>query len=72
MKTVVLNITFNIEDEDLLLELAAEAIEKYGRGHKFDPHDLGDCIIEVLLNSNPFILSYDQYGLELADHTSTT
>lgn len=64
-KHVSVTLDFVILDEDRLLQLAKDAIEAHGCGHEFDPTNLADCVVELLLFSNPDIRSFDEYGLEL-------
>lgn len=64
-ETVEIRLRFRIDDRDLLLRLAEEAITTNGGGHEFDPADPADCITELLLHSNPDIKGYLDYGIEL-------
>jgi len=59
-----IHLTFRVHDADLLLELARDTIEQNGMGHEFDPTDAADCIVELLLHSNPDISGYMDYGIE--------
>lgn len=58
-------LAFTVHDKELLLAEAKRAIEQYGAGHEFDPDNLGDCIVELLLHSNPGVRAYLDYGVEL-------
>ena len=59
-----ISLEFTVQDADLLRERAAFAIGE--AGHRLGlVEDLGDCLVELLLHSNPAIPPYDEYGVEL-------
>ena len=64
-QNVKITLHFSVEDAALLRRMAEFVITSYGLGHEFDPNNLADCVAELLLHSNPGVLSYDRYGIEL-------
>jgi hypothetical protein len=56
---------FRVDDPDLLRSHAERTIARHGLGHPYDPDDLADCLVELLLHSNPAIRPYADYGVEL-------
>jgi hypothetical protein len=65
---IVLTLDWSVLDLDNLKYLAEAAINTHGMGHEYNPDDLGDCILEVLLQSNPAVKGYLDYGIERLDH----
>lgn len=60
---VTLNMKFAVEDAALLRSLAQEATEAECP-EDYDPEDLGQCLYQVLLEYNPDIKGYLDYGVE--------
>lgn len=60
-----ITLSFTVQDVELLRKLAKKQIKKNGGGHEYDPDNLADCLVELLLHSNPDIKAYLDYGVEL-------
>lgn len=65
-KQVEITVKFVVQDEELLMQRAREAIAAHGMGVELDG-TLEQAIVEVLLHSNPGVESYDRYGLAVLD-----
>jgi hypothetical protein len=72
VKQVSVTLVFDVVDEPVLVGHAAAAVDKYGNGHELNEADLGECIVEALLNSNPGVGGYLDYGIELISTSSRT
>lgn len=61
-REVKVTVRFVVQDEELLMKRAREAVAAHGMGVELGG-TLEEAIVEVLLHSNPGVESYDQYGL---------
>jgi len=66
-KIISITLNFRVADEETLMRLAKEAVEEHGGGYELQKGSCADAAVELLLNSNPDIKAYLDYGLELID-----
>lgn len=75
MTRVTIHLTFNVTDEKKVRELAEEGAEACWNStlsEIVDTQNLGEIVMEAMLNSNPGVPAYDDLGLELITWTTET